>query len=62
MNEEAYHDGSSTDLWIGSDRIWHPELQMRSASIWDMTLTHIALALHLMQWPTMVSGFAGFGT
>jgi hypothetical protein len=41
MNEEAYRDGSGTDLWIRSDRIWHPELQMRSASIWDMTHAHI---------------------
>jgi len=37
MNEEAYRNGSSTDLWIGSDRIWHPELRMRSANVWDMT-------------------------
>jgi hypothetical protein len=39
MNEEAYRDGSGTDLWIRSDQIWHPELQMRSANVWDMTLT-----------------------
>jgi len=38
MNEEAYCDGSGTDLWIGSDRIWHPELRMRSADVWDMTI------------------------
>jgi hypothetical protein len=37
MNEEAYHNGSGTDLWIGSDLIWYPELQMRSTNIWDMT-------------------------
>jgi hypothetical protein len=37
MNEEAYRDRSGTDLWIGSDRIWHPELWMRSANVWDMT-------------------------
>jgi len=37
MNEEAYRDGSGTDLWIGSDRIWHLELRMRSANVWDMT-------------------------
>jgi len=37
MNEEAYRDGSGTDLWIGSDQICHPELRMRSANVWDMT-------------------------
>jgi hypothetical protein len=37
MNEEAYRNGSGTDLWIRSDQIWHPELQMRSANVWDMT-------------------------
>jgi len=37
MNEEAYRDGSGTDLWIGSDWIWHPELRMRSVNVWDMT-------------------------
>jgi hypothetical protein len=37
MKEEAYHDGSSMDLWIGSDWIWHLELQMRSVNVWDMT-------------------------
>jgi len=30
------HD-TSTDLWIRSDWIWHLELQMRSANVWDMT-------------------------
>jgi hypothetical protein len=39
MNEEAYHDGSGMDLWIGSDRIWHLELRMRSANVWDMTVS-----------------------
>jgi hypothetical protein len=38
MNEEAYRDRSGMDLWIGSDWIWHPELQMRSANVWDMTV------------------------
>jgi hypothetical protein len=38
MNEEAYRDGSSMDLWIRSDLIWHPELRMRSMNVWDMTL------------------------
>jgi len=38
MNEEAYRDRSGMDLWIGSDQIWHPELQMRSANVWDMTV------------------------
>jgi hypothetical protein len=38
MNEEAYCNGSGMDLWIGSDWIWYPELQMRSANVWDMTL------------------------
>jgi hypothetical protein len=37
MNKEAYRDGSGTDLWIGSDWIWHLELRMRSANVWDMT-------------------------
>jgi hypothetical protein len=43
MNEEAYRDRSGTDLWIGSDWIWHPELQMRSANVWDMTPRHKTL-------------------
>jgi hypothetical protein len=43
MNEEAYHNRSSTDLWIRSDRIWYPELQMRSANVWDMTSPFIHL-------------------
>jgi hypothetical protein len=37
MNEEAYHNGYGMDLWIGSDWIWDPELQMRSTNVWDMT-------------------------
>jgi hypothetical protein len=37
MNEEAYHNESGTDLWIGSDWIWDLELQMRSVNVWDMT-------------------------
>jgi len=37
MNEEAYRDGSGTDLWIRSDWIWYPELRMRSTNVWDMT-------------------------
>jgi hypothetical protein len=49
MNEEAYRDGSGTDLWIGSDRIWHPELQMRSASIWDMTPLPYIICINLSQ-------------
>jgi len=38
MNEEAYRNGSGTDLWIGSDQIWYPELRMRSVNVWDMTV------------------------
>jgi len=38
MNEEAYHNRSSMDLWIRSDQIWYPELWMRSANVWDMTV------------------------
>jgi hypothetical protein len=41
MNEEAYHNGSGTDLWIRSDQIWYPELQMRSMNVWDMTVSHL---------------------
>jgi hypothetical protein len=41
MNEEAYHNGYGTDLWIGSDWILDPELQMRSMNVWDMTQTYI---------------------
>jgi hypothetical protein len=37
MNEEAYHNGSGMDLWIGLDWIWYPELWMRSVNVWDMT-------------------------
>jgi len=37
MNEEAYCDKSSMDLCIRSDWIWYPELQMRSANVWNMT-------------------------
>jgi len=37
MNEEAYHNGSSMDLWIRSDQIWYLELWMRSMNVWDMT-------------------------
>jgi hypothetical protein len=39
MNEEAYHNGYATDLRIGLDQIWDPELWMRSVNVWDMTLT-----------------------
>jgi len=46
MNEEAYRDGSSMDLWIRSDWIWHPELRMRSMNVWDMTVFFGALMLH----------------
>jgi hypothetical protein len=37
MNEKAYRNGSSMDLWIRSDWIWYLELWMRSANVWDMT-------------------------
>jgi hypothetical protein len=46
MNEEAYCNGSGTDLWIRSDRIWYPELQMRSANVWDMTLASFICLLY----------------
>jgi hypothetical protein len=52
MNEEAYCDGSGTDLWIGSDRIWHPELWMRSANVWDMTRQE---TLSLIKKPSVLS-------
>jgi hypothetical protein len=44
MNEEAYHNRYGTDLWIRSDWIWNPELQMRSANVWDMTLCVIPMS------------------
>jgi hypothetical protein len=56
MNEEAYRDGSGTDLWIGSDRIWHPELRMRSANVWDMTLAQMLMQGQLAQIVLVVLG------
>jgi hypothetical protein len=53
MNEEAYRDGSGTDLWIGSDWIWYLELRMRSTNVWDMTplelpVPHLPLLFHAL--------------
>jgi hypothetical protein len=55
MNEEAYHNRSGMDLWIGSDRIWYPELRMRSANVWDMTVFIIELTQGVLALPLVIS-------
>jgi len=43
-------------IWYGSDQIWHPELQMRSTNVWDMTLAHFRISSHIIAFHRLLPG------